>query len=211
MKGHRFVDCPNPAAKRLRTEEANAVTEEQGYVILDGTSDQNRTDEDPKKEEQANVVRFGGCAILDSGASTGVTSLEAVDAVQQQRLASGEPGEPTLSPSDRRFRFGDGSSDSASNKVTQPVTAGILKGHNLDFHLIDKKGNETLPLYPISEMRKSKMVVDYEQNMVMFKDQPGVWHQLPTTGGERGLILIPLTQEAVEKYSTEPHQANFLE
>ena len=81
MKGHRFVDCPNPAAKRLRTEEANAVTEEQGYVILDGTSDQNRTDEDPKKEEQANVVRFGGCAILDSGASTGVTSLEAVDAV----------------------------------------------------------------------------------------------------------------------------------
>ena len=180
MKGHRFVDCPNPAAKRLRTEEANAVTEEQGYVILDGTSDQNSTDEDPKKEEQANVVRFGGCAILDSGASTGVTSLEAVDAVQQQRLASGEPGEPTLSPSDRRFRFGDGSSDSASNKVTQPVTAGILKGHNLDFHLIDKKGNETLPLYPISEMRKSKMVVDYEQNMVMFKDQPGVWHQLPT-------------------------------
>ena len=55
------------------------------------------------------------------------------------------------------------------------------------------------------------MVVDYEQNMVMFKDHPDVWHQLPTTGGERGLMLIPLAREAVEKYPPEPHQANFLE
>ena len=55
------------------------------------------------------------------------------------------------------------------------------------------------------------MVVDYEENKVMFKDNPGVWHELPTTGGERGLILIPLTQEAVEKYSPEQQQANFLE
>ena len=211
MKGNYSRDCPNPAVKRPRTEDSHTVTEEQGYVILDETSDQNRPDEDPQKEEQANVVRFGGCAILDSGASTGVTSLDAADAVQQQRLASGEPGQPVLSTSDRRFRFGDGSFDSAANKVTQPITAGILKGHSLDFHLIDKEGNETLPLYPISEMRKSRMVVDYEENKVMFKNNPKVWHQLPTTGGERGLMLIPLTREAVEKYPPEQHQANFLE
>ena len=55
------------------------------------------------------------------------------------------------------------------------------------------------------------MVVDYEENKVMFKDNPGVWHELPTTGGDRGLMRIPLTQEAVEKYSPERHQANFLE
>ena len=122
-----------PPLKRLRTEESHTVTEEHGYVILDETSDQNRPDEDPQKEEQANVVRFGGCAILDSGASTGVTSLDAVDVVQLQRLASGEPGQPTLSTSDRRFRFGDGSSDSAGKKVTQPITSGILTGQNIDF------------------------------------------------------------------------------
>ena len=51
------------------------------------------------------------------------------------------------------------------------------------------------------------MVVDYEENKVMFKDKPQVWHELPTTGGDRGLMLIPLTKEAVEKYSPEQHKA----
>ena len=160
-----------------------------------------------QEEEQANVARSGGCAILDSGATTGVTSLDAADEVQQQSISSGEPGQPTLSSSDRRFRFGDGSTDSAGKKVTQPITSGILKGQEIDFHLIDKAGNETLPLYPISEMRKTRMVVDYEENKVMFKDNPNVWHELPTTGGDRGLMLIPLTKEAVEKYSPEWHKA----
>ena len=97
-----------------------------------------------------------------------------------------------MSPSDRRFRVGDGNSEAATNKMTQPITAGILQGQKVDFHLIGKKGNETLPLYPITEMRKTRMVVDYESNKVMFKDSPGVWHTLPTTGGEKGLMLIPL-------------------
>ena len=171
MKGHYSRDCPNPAAKRPRTDDARTVAEESGLVIFEEPS--NKTVEGPhakmmeptgnphQEEEQANVVRFGGCAILDSGATTGVTSLDAADEVQQQRLSSGELGQPTLSSSDRRFRFGDGSSDSAGKKVTQPITSGILKGQKIVFHLIDKAGNETLPLYPISEMRKTRMVVDY--------------------------------------------------
>ena len=69
--------------------------------------------------------------------------------------------------------------------------------------MIDKPGNETLPLYPITEMKKTRKVVDDEDNKVMFKDKPDVWHSLPTTGGDRGLMLIPLTKEAVEKYSTD--------
>ena len=85
--------------------------------------------------------------------------------------------------------------------MIQPITAGILRGQEIDFHLIDTDGNETLPLYPIPEMRKTRMVVDYEENKVMFKDNPRVWHELPTTGGERGLMLIPLTEEAVERYT----------
>ena len=134
-----------------------------------------------------------------------VTSLPAADELQRQRLNAREPGQPTVSPSDRRFRFGDGNSGSSSKKMTQPITAGILQGQKVDFHLIDKQGNETLPLYPITEMRKTRMVVDYESNKVMFKDKPGEWHELPTTGGERGLMLIPLTQEAVDRYSPQTY------
>ena len=105
--------------------------------------------EQSERDEQVNVVRHTGCAILDSGASTGVTSLPATDELQRQRLNAREPGQPTVSPSDRRFRFGDGNSGSSSKKMTQPITAGILQRRKVDFHLIDKQGNETLPLYPI--------------------------------------------------------------
>ena len=124
-------------------------------------------------EEQANVVRHTGCAILDSGTSTSVTSLPAADELQRQRLNAQEPGQPTVSPSDRRFKFGDGNSEAASKKMTQPITAGILQGQKVDFHSIDKKGNETLPLYPITEMRKTRMVVNCESDKVIFKDKPG--------------------------------------
>ena len=66
-------------------------------------------------------------------------------------------------------------------------------------------GNETLPLDPITEMKKTRMVIDYEENKVMFKDKPNEWHELPTTGGERGLMLIPRTQEAVDRYSPQTY------
>ena len=99
------------------------------------------------------MIRHTGCAIFNSGASTGVTSIPAADELQRQRLSANEPVIPTVSPSDRRFRLGDDNSEPALNKMTQPITAGILQGPKADFHLIDKKGNETLPLYPITEMR----------------------------------------------------------
>ena len=43
------------------------------------------------------------------------------------------------------------------------------------------------------------MVTDHEDNEVMFKDNPDVWYELPTT--KKGLMMIPLTQEACERHS----------
>ena len=91
------------------------------------------------------------------------------------------------------------------HKMTQPITAGILQGLEVDFHLIDKEGNETLRLYPTTELRKNKMVVEYEVNKAMLKDKPDAWHDLPTIGGPRGLMLIPLTQEAVDWYTPQTY------
>ena len=36
----------------------------------------------------------------------------------------------------------------------------------------------------------------------MFKDKPDVWHKLPVTN--KGLLLIPLTQEACDRLMTSP-------
>ena len=142
-----------------------------------------------------------GCAILDCGATIGVTSLTAADEIQSQRLKRSEPGIPEVLDSSKRFRFGDGGSTVVGKYMRQPVIAGILNGQTLDFHIIDKAENDTLPLFPISEMRRQRMVIDLEDNSISFKDKPDLWHKLPTA--DRGVLLLPITREAVQRFGTD--------
>ena len=113
-----------------------------------------------------------------------------------------ELGTPTIRDSDRRFRLADGRFNDSSKMVEQPITAGLLTGKTVNMHLIDRSGNDTSPLFSIDEMRRLRMVVDYEENKVMFKDNPDVWHTLPTT--KKGLMMIPLTKEACERHAIVP-------
>ena len=109
-------DCPNPPSlKRTRPESGFVIIDEPFWKTVERLEreDQDKLDQ----EEQANVVRHSGCAILESGASTGVTSLPAADELQRQRLNAHEPGLPTVSPADRRFRFGDGNARTSANKI----------------------------------------------------------------------------------------------
>ena len=70
-------------------------------------------------------------------------------------------------------------------------------------HLIDRQGNETSPLFSIDDQRRHRMVIDNEENKVMFKDRPDEWHTLPTT--KKGLMMIPLTKEACENIKQSLH------
>ena len=40
----------------------------------------------------------------------------------------------------------------------------------------------------------------------MFKDNPNVWHELPTT--KKGLKMVPLTKEACERHNKTSHHRN---
>ena len=162
--------------------------------------------QEPTDVDEAMTILAPGCAIVDSGATAGVVSLSAADDIQAQRLRQGEPLEPTVTESTKTFRLGDGHAERATVSIHQPVTAGLLKGETLDLHCIDKKGNETLPLFPISEMRRLGMLVDFEENSISLKKSPGISHKMPTTS--KGLMLIPLTKEAVEKFQDEANLAD---
>ena len=135
---------------------------------------------------------------MDSGATINCSSTTAAEEIQTQRLNHQEPGLPVISQSDRRFRFADGRVDEAQKVVEQPVTSGILAGISLEMQLIDRAGNDTCPLLSINDMRQLRMVVDYEDSKIMFKDEPTVWHTLPTT--KKGLMMVPLTKEACERH-----------
>ena len=127
------------------------------------------------------------------------SSTVAAEEIQMQRLRQNEPGMPNVQNSDRCFRFADGETDAAQKMVEQPITAGLLQGKSIKMHVIDRAGNETSPVFSIDGKRRHRMVVDYEENHVMFKDKPDVWHELPVT--KKGLMMLPLTKEACERHA----------
>ena len=129
------------------------------------------------------------------------SSTIAAEEIQMQRIRQNEPGDPNVKGSDRCFRFADGRTDEAQNMVEQPITSGLLSGKSINMHLIDRSGNETSPLFSIDDQRRHRMVVDYEENKITFKDRPGEWHTLPTT--KKGLMMIPLTKEACDRHSIQ--------
>ena len=141
-----------------------------------------------------------GCGILDSGATRGVTSLNAADKLQMDRLDYGEPEVAKVSESGRSFRFGDGSGESTRTKISQPVTTGLLDGEVFDLHVVDKPSNDTPPLIGVDYMSSKRMVVDYHEGAVCFKAEDGTlgrWHKLPRSS--KNLLLVPLTEEAQQR------------
>ena len=154
-------------------------------------------------EDVNGLEETRGCAVLDSGATVMCSSTIVGEAIQQQRIDHSEPGEPKVSESDRRFKFADGRVDEAGKVAEQPVTSGLLAGKTLSMHLIDKEGNDTCPLLSINDLRRLRIVVDYEESKIMFKDSPDVWHNLPTT--KNRLMMMPLTKEACESSVQQKH------
>ena len=128
-----------------------------------------------QNEEDVNgLEETKGCAIIDSGATAMCSSTAAAEEIQTQPLNQSEPGLPTVSTSDRQFKFADGRVDEAQKAIQQPITSGLLAGESVTMHLIDEAGNDTCPLLSITELRRLRMVIDYEEGKVMFKDKPDI-------------------------------------
>ena len=208
--GHLPRDCTHrPPTRKTRPEPdlASVIFDEPSRIdrIRERLADLRRQAELdqqnlPDPEPVNGLEETKGCAILDSGATVMCSSTVAAEEIQMQRRRQNEPGDPSVRSSDRCFRFADGSTSEVQNMVEQPITAGLLQGKTIRMHLIDCHGNETSPLFSIDDQRRYRMVVDYEENKVMFKDKPDTWHTLPTT--KKGLMMIPLTKEACERQVT---------
>ena len=211
-KGHLSVNCTNEplAKKRQITDAASVIFDMTPWAndFAEWRAQQEYARQQPSSlSENVNTLEeTRGCAVLDSGATVMCSSTIAAEEVQMQRLRQNEPGSPSLRDSDRCFRFADGGTNEAQKMVEQPITSGLLQGKTINMHLIDRAGNETSPLFSIDDQRRSRMVVDFEENKVMFKDKPDEWHTLPVT--RKGLMMIPLTKEACERHmkpqSAEP-------
>jgi hypothetical protein len=91
--------------------------------------------------------------------------------------------------------------NSATFIAKQPITSGLLAGQVNDFHLIDLAGNRTAPLLSIKEMTRLKMIIDFAEGSVSFKDALPAhkWYVLPKT--PTGLLFLPVTQKVNERHN----------
>ena len=101
--------------------QAEDHTEDDGSAKASG----QQPDASYQEEDVNGLEETKGCAILDSGATVMCSSTIAAEEIHMQRINRSEPGQPTVSQSDRRFRFADGRVDEAQKVVEQPITSGL--------------------------------------------------------------------------------------
>ena len=137
-------DHVEPTASFASSEMASGLAPDASDAYADAYADAAATETEPDRpnvehkpyrpdvqandEEINGLEETKGCAVLDSGATIMCSSTIAAEGIQMQRLNRQEPGVPTISDSDRRFRFADGRVDAAQKVVEQPIAAGLLSG-----------------------------------------------------------------------------------
>ena len=147
-------------------------TKQQRQQAIEGTVSDGDLQTQLEEEQAQMAEEQKGCAILDSGATTMVSSVAAADTIQQQMVENNEEGNITVTKSDKLFKLADGDHEAATKKAEVQITNGLLKGKQLNMHLLDKDGNETAPLYSVNDMREHRMVVDYEETNACLKMHP---------------------------------------
>ena len=191
------IDCHGiPFDRKYKRENFDPAKPFPNSVVSNGRDGKRARDE----EAFVSLDEARGCALLDSGASCGVTSVVAADEIQKSRIAYGEESGSSVQPCKiRGLQFADGGRAKPSFNLQQPITAGLLKGQQMDFQLLDRDNCHIPPLVSVNQMRENQMVVDFEEGKVQFKrTAPGKWYKLPQTAG--GLLMIPITAEAAERF-----------
>ena len=107
--------------------------------------------------------------------------------------------------SDQKLTFEAGLSPTTTTHFKNNML-GFAAYSILDMHLLGKEGIETAPLYSVNDMREHRMVIEYEENKCVFKNEPSTWYKLPTA--RKGLLMITLTKEACARHRIEPEKIN---
>lgn len=135
-------------------------------------------EEDDQRAERAYaacLTQSRGCVVIDSGATAGFVSLNAIDRIQQDRMDWGEESAERRingSPSTKRFKFARSEGAQAAAKVELPIDEGILAGTEAELNLLDMPNNDTPALFGINCLVKNRVVIDFEGRRITFKGDP---------------------------------------
>eukprot|EP00435_Cladocopium_sp_Y103_P051922 s1141_g16.t1 len=209
---HDFRSCPKrqqptaPSSSPSRAAHyANSVLNATIYMVTDeaenlaGISDETI----PVSAEALAVLaqEYPGHAVIDSGATESIASLEALDEIMQLRSERFVGEEIVVHEQKKRFRFGNGEMKCAESFVELPQ---LLSGHpvKLGVHAMDAPG---VPLLiSVKTLTRLHAVVDFSTAEICFKSiSDKIW--IPLKRAKNGHLLLNLTQDWFHDKSNVPH------
>jgi hypothetical protein len=104
-----------------------------------------------------------------------------------------------------RFRVANGDKQESTCQLNLRPVSGPGEGREFEFHIaaddpkkLDRgEYNSTPPLISVDWARKNRVEIDYEKDQMFYKDDPSKIYKL--TRNHCGILMIPLTPQAVEK------------
>ena len=207
-KEHDFRSCPKRQSSSSTSHRSSNLVqsiymvesvEDDGaeepwpsFVVLsDSEEGETKESEEPGAALATLAQEFPGHAIIDSGATDSIGSLEALEQIMNIRTRRYGQEEIRVHERQKKFRFGNGESKKAASyvEIPQQVNGQTI---NLGIHALDAPG---VPLLiSVKTLSKMQAVVDFgKSRMCLCSVSPTCW--IPLKKVANGHLLIDLTQD----------------
>jgi len=143
-----------------------------------------------------------GCAIVDSGASSGVVSVQNFDQMQGTYLDAGDRLCDHAKVVNRHFSVANGEQGVVKFQTTiQPIAESPFQGRSYTVCVDANKPetNRTPFLVGSDYLKKHRCIVDFDSGVMVYKDDPETIHHLKV-GRNGHTLLMPITREQCERH-----------
>ncbi|CAK9111156.1 unnamed protein product, partial [Durusdinium trenchii] len=189
---HDFRRCPKRQSSSSTGAPARSLYAAAVFMVSSEQADEIADVTFPTGDVLATLAaQFPGHAVLDSGATESIASLEAMHEVMELRASIHGPEHFVVHAQQKRFRFGNGSIQNAVSFVELPqIVAG--KHVKLGVHALDAPG---IPLLlSVKTLTTLRAVIDFDEGLICFKEvDPSVWIKLKRASN--GHLLLDLTKD----------------
>jgi len=148
--------------------------------------------------------QFEGCAILDSGASIGMTSDNVLQTMNDAYRAEGKglySDSTTLEKSNTTITVANGDTVRCGFSVPiQPIPNSPFAGREYRVTVNANNPDSSSPMLIGSDyLRAHRCIVDFDLGVLIYKDEPEIVHHL-RIGRNGHTLLMPITRDQCEKH-----------
>ena len=194
-KDHSFYHCPkrNKQGSSSHQTSKGSFFVRSIFMVTAVEESENGLEPEPTLEQilATVAVEHPGHAVIDTGATETIASLDALQEIMTLRGQQHGPEDVVVHQQQKSFKFGNGSVQKAVSFVEIPqIIAGASV--KLGVHALDAPG---VPLLiSVKTLATLKALIDVDEGMICFREvSEDFW--IPLKRGRNGHLLLDLTQD----------------